>query len=255
MIQTAIIEKFSLWVWGVVSMFIKASTNLGVLLLSCFLQPLLSCSAWSHFFGKAFSWLPAAKHGKGVLLAALHADASCFVAKGCPLGAFGPWYLKNRPGVWQGNVRFQIPPRTGALLFVEPAMLRGGLGKASPYSGIFGQQHSHHREAYPRWYASRLFRALAGTPARSKGAAPSSAVFVLAQGSWPQAGCLLPGRPTRRRGEWGRNWPMFSCFTAPLCTLFRRSGCVFLHCAHCLFSLRLPGQSRGNAAKGIGSMV
>lgn len=70
------------------------------------------------------------------------------------------------------------------------------------------------------------------------------------------AGRVPPSsRPTRRRGEWGRNWPMFSCFTAPLCTLFRRSGCVFLHCAHCLFSLRLPGQSRGNAAKGIGSMV
>ena len=68
------IEKFSLWVWGVVSMFIKASTNLGVLLLSCFLQPLLSCNVWGHLFGKAFSWLPAAKHGKGVLLAALHAD-------------------------------------------------------------------------------------------------------------------------------------------------------------------------------------
>ena len=186
-------------------MFIKASSNLGVLLFGCFFRPLLSCSAWSHFFGKAFSWLPAAKHGKGVLLAALHADASCFVAKGCPLGAFGPWYLKNRPGVSQCNVRFQIPPRTETLLFVEPAMLRGGLGKASPCSGIFGHLHSHRWEAYRCKYASHLFRAPAGTSARSKGAAPSSAVFVLAQGSWPQAGCLLPGRPTRRRGEWGRN--------------------------------------------------
>ena len=129
----------------------------------------------------------------------------CFVPKGNPLGTFGPWCLKNRPGVSQCNVRFQIPPRTETLLFVEPAMLRGGLGKASPCSGIFGHLHSHRWEAYRCKYASHLFRAPAGTSALSKGAAPSSAVFVLAQGSWPQAGCLLPGRPTRRRGEWGRN--------------------------------------------------
>ena len=149
-------------------MFIKASSNLWVLLFGCFFRPLLSCSAWSHFFGKAFSWLPAAKHGKGVLLVALHADVFCFVPKGNPLGTFGPWCLKNRPGVSQCNVRFQIPPRTETLLFVEPAMLRGGLGKASPCSGIFGQQHSHHRKAHRCGDASHLFRAPAGTSARSR---------------------------------------------------------------------------------------
>lgn len=181
MIQTAMIEKFSLWVWGVVSIFIKASTNLGVL----WKQQDGESLTWAHrlavqlFFTAPsfmqrlgpFVWQSLfltfsrqAWQGRSFGCAACRCFF-CFVPKGNPLGAFGPWYLKNRPGVSQCNVRFQIPPRTETLLFVEPAMLRGGLGKASSCSGIFGHLHSHRWEAYRCKYASHLFRAPAGTSA------------------------------------------------------------------------------------------
>ena len=49
-----------------------------------------------------------------------------------------------------------------------------------------------------------------------RGAASISVPFVPAQGGRPQAGRVpFQGRPTQRRGEWGRNGPMFSYVTAP----------------------------------------
>lgn len=135
------------------------------------------------------------------------AACRCFLFCCKRVPAWSVWAMVSKKPPWRlaGQRAFPDPSAHRSAAFAELAALRGG--GPGKHRHTVASSGSSIRIIGRHTAAEMPPTSFAPLPAHppAKGAAPSSAVFVLAQGSWPQAGCLLPGRPTRRRGEWGRN--------------------------------------------------
>ena len=123
---------------------------------------------------------------------------------------------KKPPWRLAGQRAFPDPSAHRNAAFAELAALRGG--GPGKHRHTVASSGSSIRIIGRHTAAEMPPTSFAPLPAHppAKGAAPSSAVFVLAQGSWPQAGCLLPaGQP----GAGANGAGIGQCFpvSPPLC--------------------------------------
>lgn len=128
------------------------------------------------------------------------------------------WAMVSKKPPWRlaGQRAFPDPSAHRSAAFAELAALRGG--GPGKHRHTVASSGSSIRIIGRHTAAEMPPTSFAPLPAHppAKGAAPSSAVFVLAQGSWPQAGCLLPaGQP----GAGANGAGIGQCFpvSPPLC--------------------------------------
>ena len=96
---------------------------------------------------------------------------------------------------------------------------------------------------------SRIFR----KSAHVKGAAPSSAPFVLAQGGRQQAGqAPFQGRPTPHRGEWKPNWTDVFPYRRPYAAFFPKASSIPCSNGLLVEELGSIGATRGPFASSFG---